>query len=131
LNGLLGQSANWPVQNLVSQQAECVHYVLPIRLAQPTIQLGEKLLHDRLLLRLEVFNQPLDYRAGLPADQVRENGMRLFHDDRSGVSYVIAPLRQRVFAHASQVVDVEKPSAVTVVDARVEIARHGDVKDYH
>src|SRR5205823_1659060 len=40
------------------------------------------------------------------------------------------PLRQCLLANALEVVDVEQAGAVAVVNARVEVARHGDVEDY-
>ena len=41
---------------------------------------------------------------------------------------MFAALRQRLFSHSRQVVDVEHANAIAVVDRRVEVARHGNIQ---
>ncbi len=44
---------------------------------------------------------------------------------------MLLALFQGLLADALEIVDVEEAGPVAVVDARVEVARHGDVEDHH
>ena len=96
---------------------------------EPAVELAQQFAHDLAALRLEILRQPRDHRAIAPTRPVLEERLRFLIDDRLGRLDVLETIARRRLADAFQIVDVEQAGAVAVVDARIEVARHGDVEN--
>src|SRR5207249_5732975 len=64
-----------------------------------------------------------------PAGTVTEDSASFVLHDGLGRADVLASILQGLFANSLEIVDVEKESLFAVVDAWIEIARHGDVQN--
>src|SRR5205809_8146154 len=78
---LLGQSADWAVEELILQQAERSFDVGPLRVGQLAVDPVVKLLNDDLPLRFEVLRQHGDDGAKTaPVPPAQEAACLLLHD---------------------------------------------------
>src|SRR5262245_41610190 len=123
------EGADWSVQDLILQKVERLLEVPTVFLGQFAIQLAQQLQHDRLALGVAVLRQAGDQRAVAAAGPVLLKAPHLLLDDRLSGADVLAALAKSALADRLQVVDVEKTRPVAVMDARVEVARHGDVEN--
>src|SRR5262249_48440361 len=128
---LLGPRRNGAVQELVLQQPERSFDVGAVFLAELAVEPIHELPHDGLPLRLEVLCQPGDDWPMSAARPVLQKTALLLFDNRLRRADVLEPLVQRPLTDTFEIVNVEKTRLVAVVDARSEIARHGDGGDHH
>src|SRR5207302_591991 len=91
------------------------------------VEAGQELLDNGLPLALEILGQAGNYRAMLSPDPFLQETPFLFVENGLGGGDVLEPFLQCPRAASLQIVDIEQASLFTVMNARVEIARYGNI----
>src|SRR5262249_26859327 len=111
------------------QESKGIFDIPAIVRTQPPVEPGHDLSHNLLSLGFQVVVQPCDGRTVLAAPPAGHETLRFGFHNRFRGCHVFLPFPEPLLLNAIEVVDVEKAGSFSIVDARIKIARYGEVEN--